>query len=64
MEKALRFSAIVYNHDAFYLLLGRKVLHKVKVITDWDLDKWYIKPSEKQKCKYLLILIQIMISEE
>ena len=49
MGKTLRFSAIVYNHDAFYLLLGRKVLHKVKVITDWDLDKWYIKTSERIK---------------
>ena len=26
--KSLRFSAIVYNHDAFPLLLGRRVLHK------------------------------------
>jgi len=32
MEKALRFSAIVYNHDAFLLLFERKVLHKLKVL--------------------------------
>jgi len=49
MEKTLRFSAIVYNHDAFPLLLGRKVLHKLKVLTDWDLGKWYIKTSERTK---------------
>ena len=40
MGKTLRVLAIVYNHDAFPLLLGRKVLHKLKVLTDWDLGKW------------------------
>ena len=49
MGKTLRFSAIVYNHDAFPLLLGRKVLHKLKVLTDWYLGKWYIKTSERTK---------------
>jgi len=49
MEKTLRFSLIIYNHDIFPLLLGRKVLHKLKVHTDWNLGKWYIKPSERTK---------------
>ena len=49
MEKTLRFSAIVYNYDALPLLLGRKVLHRLKVLTDWDLAKWYIKTSERTK---------------
>ena len=34
MGKTLRFSAIVYNHNAFPLLLRRKVLYKLKVFTD------------------------------
>jgi len=32
--KTLRFSAIIYNPDVFSLLLERKVLHKLKVLTD------------------------------
>jgi len=47
--KLLRFSAIVYNHDAFPLLLGRRVLHKQKILTDWNLGKWYMKTSERTK---------------
>jgi len=38
MGKTLRFLAIVYNNDAF-LLLERNVLHKLKVLIDWDLGK-------------------------
>jgi len=49
MEKTLRFSAIFYNHDAFLLLLERKVLHKLKVLAHRDLRKWYTKTSERTK---------------
>ena len=48
------FSAIIYNHDAFSLLLGRKVLHKLKVLIYWNLDKWYIKTSERTKVQILI----------
>ena len=34
IEKSLRFSAIIYNHDPFPLLLGKRVLHKLKILTD------------------------------
>jgi len=37
--KSLRFSAIIYNHDAFSLLLGRRLLHELKILTDWNLSK-------------------------
>jgi len=47
MEKTLRFSAIVYNHDIFLFLLEGKVLHKLKVITDWNSSQWYIKTIER-----------------
>ena len=49
MEKTLRFSAIFYNHDPFPLLLRRKVFHKLGVLTDWALGKWYMKTSERTK---------------
>ena len=47
--KSLRFSAIIYNHDAFSLLLGRRLLHELKILTDWDLSKWYMKTGERTK---------------
>ena len=49
MGKTLRFYAIVYNHNVFLLLLGRKVFHKLKVLTDWNLSKQYIKTGERIK---------------
>jgi len=49
MGKTLRFSAIVYNHYTFPLLLERKVLHKLKVFIDWNLSKWYVKSGKRTK---------------
>jgi len=54
MGKTLRVSAIVYNYDTFLLLLKRKVLHKLKVFTDWNLSKWYIKTGERTKVQILI----------
>ena len=51
MGKMLRFSAIVYNHNAFPLLLGRKALTKLRVITDWDTCKWYMKTDANTKVR-------------
>ena len=45
----MRFSAIIYNHDAFPLLLGRRVLHKLKILINWELGKWYMKTGERTK---------------
>jgi RNase H-like domain found in reverse transcriptase/Reverse transcriptase (RNA-dependent DNA polymerase)/Integrase zinc binding domain/Integrase core domain/gag-polyprotein putative aspartyl protease/Retrotransposon gag protein len=39
----LKFAAIVYNHHAFPLLLGRRVLKRLKVITNWETCTWSIK---------------------
>jgi len=74
MGKTLRFLAIVYNNDAFLLLLERNVLHKLKVLIDWDLGKWYIKTSERTKVQILInfdtnygirkIVASIYISED
>ena len=49
LGKTLKIMAIVYNHDAFPLLLGRKSLKKLKVITDWDTNKWYMKGETGRK---------------
>ena len=57
----MRVSAIIYNHDVFCLLLERKVwkLLKIGILVN---GQW--KVVNEQMYKYLLILIQIMVSEE
>ena len=39
----LKFSAIGYNHNAFPLLLGRRVLKRLEIITDWETCTWSMK---------------------
>src|SRR5437762_3011040 len=41
----LKFAAIVYNHHAFPLLLGRRVLKRLKVTTDWETCSWSMKTA-------------------
>ena len=45
----LKFAAIVYNHHAFPLLLGRRVLKRLKVITDWETCTWSMKTANGLK---------------
>ena len=45
----LKFAAIVYNHRAFPLLLGRRVLKRLKVITDWETCTWSMKTANGMK---------------
>ena len=45
----LKFAAIVYNHQAFPLLLGRRVLKRLKVITDWETCTWSMKTANGTK---------------
>ena len=49
LDQSLIITAIVYNHNAFPLLLGRKALKKLRIITDWDTEKWYIKVGQRSK---------------
>ena len=45
----IRISAIVYNHDAFPLLLGRKTLKKLKISTNWEKCDWYMNTNKGSK---------------
>ena len=51
LGRTLKISAIVYNHNAFPLLLGRKTLKKLKVITDWDTGNWYMRLDKGNKAQ-------------
>jgi len=42
----LKFAAIVYNHNAFPLLLGRRVLKRLKIFTDWETCTWSMKTPD------------------
>lgn len=49
LGRTLKISATIYNHNSFPLLLGRKTLKKLKVITDWDTGNWYTRLDKSNK---------------
>jgi len=46
MGQKIKIAAIVYNHSAFPLLLGRRAMKSLKISTEWETCLWTIKTED------------------
>jgi len=51
--KTLPVNAVVFDHQHYPLLLGRRALKEFKIGTDWDHATWYIKINSQ--AQHLLV---------